>query len=100
MATDAEVAAKKKKVKQLREKVRVEQGKTLKGTVEADNEIKLARLDAEEARLNAELEATKELNDAKARKAALADEVDQFKTEPETPNLDNVPTDEADKENK
>lgn len=101
MATDAEVAAKKKKIKQLRAKVRTEEVKIAKGVSEASNEIKIARLDAEEARLNEQLKATQELS--KNQEGAVQDEVESIASGPDTPNLDGaaIAADEnADKENK
>jgi hypothetical protein len=76
--SDKDVTAARKRVDKLREQIEDEQTKASVSITEAENTIRLARLDAEEQRLQAHLGILKEQNNKAALREAVKETVDQI----------------------
>lgn len=79
-ATEKDVQQARKRVDKLNEQLAAERAKGAARIADADNAIRLARLEAEEARLEEELAAAKEVNSAAAVKESVAQTVEQIET--------------------
>lgn len=88
MATDKEVEKKRKDVEALRLKIAEEQTKIATNTHEAENDLVLAQLTAEENRLQAEYDQVHALANKSNLKASVKEQTSQILDGPEAADLE------------
>lgn len=82
MATDEEVNKRQAEIAALQLEAQAARLDAVTANREQDNDVLMAQMDAEEARLKAQIEEAKALSNAKAVRAATADQVDAVLGEP------------------